>query len=65
MTTIRATESMKDSLAKEVIQELTRDTRGTKVEAILVKKVNRQREAILAIARTVEKLQKVQIYKIK
>ena len=58
MTTIRATESMKDTLAKEVIQELTRDTRGTEVEAILVKEVSRQRDAILAIARTVEKITK-------
>ena len=49
---------MKDSLAKEVIQELTRDTRGTEVEAILVKEVSRQREAILAIAQTVEKITK-------
>ena len=57
ITTIRATESMKDNLARE-IQELTRDTRGSEVEATLVKEVSRQREAILAIARTVEKITK-------
>ena len=44
ITTSRATESMKDNLAK---------------------KVSRQREAIRAIARTVEKITKVQICKIK
>ena len=57
MTTIRATESMKDSLAKEVIQELTH---GTEAEVTLVKEVSRQRDAILAIARTVEKITKSQ-----
>ena len=55
MTTIRATESIKDSLAKEVIQELTR---GTEAEVTLVKEVSRQRDTILAIARTVEKITK-------
>ncbi len=47
---------MKDSLAKEVIQELTRDTRGIEVEATLFKEVSRQREAIRAIARTIVKI---------
>ena len=41
ITTIHATESMKDSLAKETIQKLTR---GTEVEAILVKEVSLERE---------------------
>ncbi len=55
---------MIDSLMKEFIRELTRDTRGTKFEATLVKEVSRQRGAIRAIARTVVKITKVQICKI-
>ena len=55
---IRATESMKDNLVREVIQELTPVTRGTEVEAVQVKAVIRQREVIRAIARTVVKITK-------
>ena len=49
---------MKDNLAKEVVQELTRNTRDTEAEVTLVKEVSRHREVIRAIARTVEKITK-------
>ena len=37
---------MKDNLAKEVVQELTRNTLDTEAEVTLVKEVSRQREVI-------------------
>jgi hypothetical protein len=58
ITTIRATESMKDNLVKEVIRELNLVTLGTEVEAVLVIEVSRQREVIRATARTVVKITK-------
>ncbi len=49
---------LNDNLTKEVVQELTRDTRDTEAEVTLVKEASREREVIRVIARTVEKITK-------